>query len=444
MKGILQKNIPRGYVICLGIVTLFIFSAYYSYAMFTVKHEEKETIRIISGNLHSRLVNENAVATTYAQKYLASSKMKFTINPNEEKTVVLKIENINSRDAKYNLFYDASRSENFKIGYLESTKVIPNKEGFVIKQGENQEFYIRMHNLGTDKVTVTFNSEVGLADKPLDFPQGKEVLTPYEIVDKEAVTTLLTKANTTSNYYEGKTGELYPIELSSTKQENTREYRYIGENPNNYMKIQEDFYRIVGIFEVKDEYGALEKRIKVVKETPIKSTSYQLGEDINYQNSQVNEVMNEYYGTLNDEYKALLTNVEWYLGDLKDLDFKNLYQKERSNSKDKKDLVTYLAPLYASDYQYSYALGFNDACFNSNQNCRGSYLDKMMGQATSWFLSYNSNEISKVTTALIDGTISFDSPLQVERQVYPSFYLNTNAKLTGDGTMDNPYQVTLE
>ena len=92
---ILKVNIQRSYIMLLGIVTLLLLGTYYSYALFTVRSEEKKAIQIVTGSLYSKLSdNSNKIAMYASSRITPNSKKTFLIQPNEEKTVELKIENI--------------------------------------------------------------------------------------------------------------------------------------------------------------------------------------------------------------------------------------------------------------------------------------------------------------------------------------------------------------
>ncbi len=447
MKQARKMKIQKNYFLLIGILILFVLGVYSSYALFTVKKETKDVLQIVSGNLYAKLTNENGAATI-AYKSI-SSQTKFTILPHEEKTIVLKVENVNQREAKFNLYYQVSRKENFKIGYLENNPVLPTEEGFLLEKNGSQEFMIRMYNQGTDSVTVTFHSQVGLANKPLSLPQNAQKLEVYSQENGPAVTALLSKANQGQDTA-SLNQELYPFSMTSIKQstwkeEEKQDYRYVGENPNNYALIQNERYRIIGVFGTKDAYGVIEKRIKVVKEEPIQTERFQTEANNEYGASLIKKTLDDYYYSLEDDTKKMIANVEWYLGDFKNLEFQNLYQQERNRSQDSIDLLTMIAPLYASDYLYSYALGFNSTCFQSNQNCQGSYLGNLLAGKSSWLLSYNSldEERNHVASIHTDGTIQFSSDVQEEKAVYPSFYLQTNVEMTGQGTIEEPYQFHL-
>ena len=40
----------------------------------------------------------------------------------------------------------------------------------------------------------------------------------------------------------------------------TTDYRYIGANPNNYVKFNDELWRIIGVFDVDNGTGKIEKK----------------------------------------------------------------------------------------------------------------------------------------------------------------------------------------
>ena len=60
--------------------------------------------------------------------------------------------------------------------------------------------------------------------------------------------------------------------FSNEKTEQTgalTDYRYIGANPNNYVKFNDELWRIIGVFEVDDGTGKIEKRMKIIRNESI-------------------------------------------------------------------------------------------------------------------------------------------------------------------------------
>jgi hypothetical protein len=54
----------------------------------------------------------------------------------------------------------------------------------------------------------------------------------------------------------------------------TTDYRYYGSNPNNYVTFNDELWRIIGVFEVENEYGTKEYRVKLIRNDIIGYYSY--------------------------------------------------------------------------------------------------------------------------------------------------------------------------
>ena len=54
----------------------------------------------------------------------------------------------------------------------------------------------------------------------------------------------------------------------------TTDYRYIGANPNNYVKFNDELWRIIGVFDVDDGTGKIEKRMKIIRKESIGKYSW--------------------------------------------------------------------------------------------------------------------------------------------------------------------------
>ncbi len=52
------------------------------------------------------------------------------------------------------------------------------------------------------------------------------------------------------------------------------DYRYIGANPNNYVKFNDELWRIIGVFDTDDGTGKVEKRLKIIRNESIGDYSW--------------------------------------------------------------------------------------------------------------------------------------------------------------------------
>jgi uncharacterized repeat protein (TIGR02543 family) len=117
-------------------------------------------------------------------------------------------------------------------------------------------------NLGTDK-----SSNI-----------GKEIKVKLGIVESSiaessisASSSIQKMASTKSNL-----GGVTAITHQATGNQtySTTEYRYNGSNPNNYVTFNDELWRIIGVFEVENESGQKENRVKIIRNEAIGNYSY--------------------------------------------------------------------------------------------------------------------------------------------------------------------------
>ena len=107
--------------------------------------------------------------------------------------------------------------------------------------------------------------------------------------------------------------------LQNIFNEETIEYRYRGKEVDNYVKFNDELYRIIGKFKVEDGYGKETEMIKIIKSEPYRSYKY---DEKNYHNwarpSTLNTILNiTFYNSLKEDCRKLIGEVKYYLGGYK-------------------------------------------------------------------------------------------------------------------------------
>ena len=160
-----------------------------SYALFTSTVESKGSLNIVTGNMYPKIESSNL-----------DSENEIVLAPNEMKIIDISIKNINSINAKYNLYYSTDKANpNIEIGYLSSSEVEPISSGFVINKDESKNVKVMIINNDTENVTITFGSDVGLSSATLSFPTDKISL---NLVNNRAIVKAYTynEDSTAANY----------------------------------------------------------------------------------------------------------------------------------------------------------------------------------------------------------------------------------------------------
>ncbi len=245
------------------------------------------------------------------------------------------------------------------------------------------------------------------------------------------------------------------------------EYRYAGASPNNYIKFNNENWRMIGLVNVLTSENKVEQRIKIVRndllgylpwsisctslnscQTPIDWNSAVLQTILN-QNYFQSDFISYYYkehgsGTvmlstldfsenyLKDKYASMIDKVFWNIGNL-DINLYNnnqdkhaLYLLERQNKETWEGKV---ALLYPSDVTYS----FNDNSF-------------LESNIWFWSLRYTSSSVGFAgVDVLVNSKVNLGpDSIAVQHYVYPTLYLKSNVKIINnqnDGSKEHPYEL---
>jgi len=279
------------------------------------------------------------------------------------------------------------------------------------------------------------------------------------------------------------------------------EYRYAGANPNNYVKFNNELWRVIGLVNTPEG-----QRIKIIRNESIGSYSWDTSEitvnngyGVNeWSQSKMMDLLNHgpYYhrtsGTcyngrnniatecdfsstgLLEESKSMIDTITWNLGSNDGIAYTednistiNFYNLERSNNLGKictsgdscndsvERNITWtgqIGLMYPSDYGYATS-GGNDIsreiCLSRELNewqrslvdCREN--DWLYNGATmEWTLSANAAELSsfRVFSTYYGGVFPVIAPAPAFTR--PSLYLQSNVTfISGNGTIDTPYEL---
>lgn len=188
-----KLNLSNGYIIAIAVLILIVIIGG-SYALFTTSSESKGALNIVTGDLKPSMTSDQL-----------DEDNDVVVEPNQVKTVIISLKNVNPVEAKYNLYYSTSKENaNIEIGYLTTGDDAPTTLGYTIpKTGSSDDtktIKVRILNNEKENITVTFGSNVGLAKSNLDFPAGKQALTK---IDSNVIQAY--------NYQEDKTATNYCI-----------------------------------------------------------------------------------------------------------------------------------------------------------------------------------------------------------------------------------------
>ena len=252
--------------------------------------------------------------------------------------------------------------------------------------------------------------------------------------------------------------------------ENTVEYRYRGKDPKNYVKLNNEVWRIIGIFPTDDGTGKIENRIKLIRNESIEKDFWNSGSDVNnWAESALQKKLNSTYLTgLTGEAKLMIDNAKYYLGGYNDYHISSIqmynYERKVGGSEYYYTYGTYVNPanwigkiglMYVSDYGYASG-NCESKALASGVNYSDTTLQKCNDtnwlynlKTGEWLLTPYSKSNAKVYKLFEEGYIQeyytkYNSSYYNSQAVRPVLYLKSNVKITGGtGTNANPYTLSL-
>ena len=266
-------------------------------------------------------------------------------------------------------------------------------------------------------------------------------------------------------------GDSYNLKIDNTKDQNVR---YYGANPNNYVRFNNELWRIIGVFENNVKLIRKDSLGNLVWDTSESSVNHGWGVNEWSQSALKNYLNTMYYGgtsvtcyngqnkkevtcpanKLDNTSKSLIDNYTWNTGAIelgKASDTLAFYKDERGNltgliNNDTVERTTtwpgYIGLPYATDW--AYASG-NDICEVNmrSKDSSNKYIclnDNWMSKGEEyWTLSpraSNVNGIWMVSNFVSVWSNSASSPYAL----HPSIYLKNNVQIiSGTGTSSDPY-----
>ena len=315
---------------------------------------------------------------------------------------------------------------------------------------------------------------------------------------------LIAKANPEDLDYntatEAQKKEMWTFTHEATEQTTAlTDYRYIGADPNNYVKFNDELWRIIGVFDTDDGTGKVEKRLKIIRNESIgdyswdnKDTTTGAEDDegknewtdarLNYllnpgHESETaggslywnrgagnchTEAMNEtatcdFTTTgLTEKSKAMIGDAKWYLGGSStddDVTAPMFYTRERGTgvySGRSTSWTGKVGLMYPSDYGYATSGGtttnrasclakemynWNDSSVSDCKNNDWMYNSSIY----QWTITPSQDATNLVFSVFDTGDFADDVAYDI-LGVRPVVHLNSAIKvITGSGTKESPY-----
>jgi len=270
---------------------------------------------------------------------------------------------------------------------------------------------------------------------------------------------------------------LLESEQGTGKVVNENGYRYEGKNPNNYIWFNNEYWRIIGVFDSASHGQSGKNLVKIIRADVLDGLAWYKSNTNDWTTSILKSLLNGAYynaqdGTnsgycirntdsatiisncnytkkgIQDGYRGMIANVTWYLGGYSS--FKTttdaFYGYERGTivySGRPTSTTGYIGLMYPSDYGYSV---LSSSCARTTKlgsyntaTCAGQ--SWLYGKGYEWTLTPDSSDSYYVFYLSYDGNLN-DSRADNSYGSRPVLYLDASVyKIDGDGSLENPYIV---
>lgn len=406
------------------------------------------------------------------------------------------LSNPNNISARFNIAY--KEREGVVLGYIETSENIPPTDtGINLEKdgtaGSSNIYNLRVRNETSEDIEIELVVKVGLDYNNLTIDEDKRTIGKYEnILLRDYIMKLRNEDdnrdyNTSSDY--GK-GQMYTFNHDETEQQSgwteseLTDYRYIGDNPNNYIEFNEELWRIIGVFTIEKSDGSKEQLVKILRSESLGKLSWDANADKSYsdvwKDAEVQEMLNgaylnsstmTYYNydyttqiltTLNlnftdtglKDVSNQIETVKWYTAPYSlytyvDILAEEMYTTERSNASTTRgggpNWIGKIGLINPSDYTFTNDYNYNNSCYDkpiANADCQKklSWLGNIPegGSLTITALSTGRNvmyyEHAQLSSA--DSSRTYN--------VYPMLYLTLDVIVTnGDETKNSPFKIQL-
>ena len=233
------------------------------------------------------------------------------------------------------------------------------------------------------------------------------------------------------------------------------EYRYRGASPKNYVRFNNEVWRIIGVFPTDDGTGKIENRIKIVRDQSIGNNRWDADDKNNWVTASLKTKLNStYLSGLTIETQSMIGNTKYYLGGYNTANIQKdvMYQYERKTSgstyyygTNPNSWVGKLALMYASDYGYAASDECTQNLSNYNDTTCTVYNWLYNLKDKEWLLPLSASGGSNAFYVYSNGYVGYNFDVYNNQlAVRPVIYLKYNVQISsGDGTSSNPYKFIL-
>ena len=256
---------------------------------------------------------------------------------------------------------------------------------------------------------------------------------------------------------------------------NENGYRYEGKNPNNYIWFNNEYWRIIGVFDSASHGQSNKNLVKIIRDDVLDGLVWDKSNTNDWTASSLKSLLNGAYykaqdGTssgycygysttvtancdytkkgIQSGYRGMIANVTWHLGGYSSTSATSsaFYGYERGTtvySGRPTSTTGYIGLMYPSDYGYSV---LSSSCTRTTNlgsygsaTCAGQ--SWLYGKGYEWTLTPISSDSNKVFYLYSYGYVR-NNPAYEGYGSRPVLYLDASVyKIDGDGSLNNPYIV---
>ena len=257
---------------------------------------------------------------------------------------------------------------------------------------------------------------------------------------------------------------------------NEKSYRYEGKNPNNYVWFNNEYWRIIGVFDSSSHGQRGKNLVKIIRADVLDGLVWHKSNTNDWTAASLNKLLNGAYYNAQDgtssgycygdgisdatancnytkkgiqvRYRSMIANVTWYLGGYSSnsATAEAFYGYERGTTVYSGRPTTttgYIGLIYPSDYGYSV---LSSSCARTTSlgsygsgTCAGQ--SWLYGKGYEWTLtpvSSDSDNVFALTSAGYPNDVA--SFANFGNGIRPVLYLDASVyKIDGEGTLDKPY-----
>ena len=255
---------------------------------------------------------------------------------------------------------------------------------------------------------------------------------------------------------------------------NEKGYRYEGKNPNNYVWFNNEYWRIIGVFDSASHGQSGKNLVKIIRADVLDGLAWHKSNTNDWTAASLNKLLNGAYYNAQDGtssgycygysttatancdytkkgiqsgYRSMIANVTWYLGGYSSTSAtaEAFYGYERGTtvySGRPTSTTGYIGLMYPSDYGYSVLSSSCARTTNLDSYSSGTCAGQswLYGKGYEWTLTPDSSS-SLIVFGLNDtGGLNASNGAFLGNVGRPVLYLDASVyKIDGEGTLDKPY-----